>query len=81
MLYLFGNLHNDIKCANLSKQGNYYMNNLCAECGHPEKEHPKDWAGGTSCIRDYDADYDYERERYVKCGGCDCPEFIEPEGE
>lgn len=57
------------------------MNNLCAECGHPEKEHPKDWAGGTSCIRDYDADYDYERERYVKCGGCDCPEFIEPEGE
>ena len=49
---------------------------LCADCIHPKSEHPRDYGNGTSCIHDLDADYDYELERYVKCGGCDCPEFI-----
>ena len=51
--------------------------NLCAECDHPKSEHPVDYGGGTACNRDFDADWDYEAERYFKCGGCDCPEFIE----
>lgn len=51
---------------------------LCYECLHPKSDHPPEY-GSSACIHDLDADYDYEAERYVKCGGCDCPEFIKIE--
>lgn len=46
---------------------------LCIDCGHCAAEHPTDYGGGTACVDNLDADWD--GERYVKCGGCKCPEL------
>lgn len=49
---------------------------VTCECGHPRSDHDNDYVSFTNCNHDLDADYDYELGRYVKTGGCDCPEFI-----
>jgi len=49
----------------------------CLECSHPRSAHSGTFVpDDTSCQHDLDADYDDEKGRFVKVGGCDCPAFV-----